>query len=154
MQAARAYADTCAQSRLPEIIPVVTCLAPEFVRLRNVKLSDNICTVGRTCIHAQGWDKDSLRHALYLAPSGNWTPTTYVDGDERRSWGAREAEECNLFGEPIHYLARGAYFNFMYGTEAARLLTALDMTNDLLRLMAGGGRHKWPITAMDVSIYT
>lgn len=153
-QAARAYANNCAQSRRPEISTVVSNLAPEFFNLRTVKLTDNNCTVGRTSIHARGWDFQSCTHARYLAPSGHWTPTTYVDGDEKRAWGAKEAEECDLFGDPISYLSRGAYFNFMLGIETVRLLTALDMTNELLRLMAGGGRHKWPPTVMDASIYT
>lgn len=154
MQAAREYAAGCAQSRLPEIINVLSNIAPEFLPLRNVKLSDNCGMVGWSCIHAWGWNVDSLRHALYLAPSGSWTPTVFIGSDDRRSWGSKEAEECEEFGNPVVVLARGAYFNFPYGTEAARLLSALDMNNHLLRLMAGGGRFPWPRTVMGASFYT
>lgn len=42
--------------------------------------------------------------------------------------------------------ARGTayYFNFPMDMDAAKFMVAMDLTNELLKLKAGGGRHKWP----------
>ena len=111
-----------------------------FANLRNLKFSDNTCTVGWTCIHASGWGYPSIDAAMRLCPLGNFTSTTYVDSDMRRIWTDEQRDNADLYGVPIHLLYKGAYFNFPVDEGGGKLLIALGMTAELLRLMAGGHR--------------
>ena len=111
-----------------------------FANLTHLRFSDNICTVNWTSIHAHGWDYRSIDAATSLCPLGNFTPTTYVDSDMRRMWTDEQRTNAQRYGVPIHILYRGAYFNFPVNTGGGKLLIALGMTAELLRLMAGG-RH-------------
>ena len=107
-----------------------------FSTLSNLRFSDNICTVGWTCIHASGWEYPSIDAATSLCPLGNFTPTTYVDSDMRRMWTDEQRTNAQRYGVPIHILYRGAYFNFPLTIGGQKLLIALGMTAELLRLMA------------------
>lgn len=122
--------------------------------LRNIKHHDNSCSVGWTTIHAHGWTADAVRFVMTLAPSGSFTVTSYTDGDERRAWNDIHQVEKKKYGAPIYVLKKGAYFNFKMGDEAMRVMVALGLTEELMRLMAGGGRHKWPTTATAASTCT
>lgn len=117
-----------------------------FSRLRNVKHSDNLCSVGWTCIHAQGWDLDTARIALSLCPAGHFTRTSHVDSDMRRAWDVSDRREKDEFGEPLSILAKGAYFNMPMDKGCLHLLQRCDLVNELMVLVADGGRHKWPCT--------
>lgn len=114
--------------------------------LQGIRWSDNLCTVGATNIHATGWTHDAVKFIKTLAPSGRFTQTSFTGGDERRAMHKNDIHqvEAKKYGAPVYVLARGAYFDFSLGDEAMRVMVALGLTNELMRLMAGGGRHKWP----------
>lgn len=111
-----------------------------YDRLRDVRHSDNICTVRWTNIHARGWDIDTCALALYFCPRGRFTPTTYVDGDERRRWTEGEKREKERFGAPVYVLAKGAYFDFpvdvLEDTGALHLMQRCGLINELMLTVA------------------
>lgn len=117
-----------------------------FSRLSNVKHSDNLCSVGWTCIHAHGWDLDTLRVALSLCPLGTFTVTTYVNSDMRRAYDSLDKVEAEEFGAPIKILTKGAYFNMPMDKGCLHLLQRCDLVDELMVLVADGGRHRWPCT--------
>ena len=73
-----------------------------------VKWSDNFCMVGWTSIHAYYWDYDSVEVAKRFCPRGYFTPTTFVDGDERRGWDKDHIAEKGEYGAPVYVLYKGA----------------------------------------------
>ena len=93
-----------------------------FAGLTHIRHSDNLCSVGWTCIHAIAWDESSMAAAKKMCPKGSFS-ATFV----RRSEGGTSY-----------------YFNFPLDMDAAKFMVAIDLTSKLLKLRAGGGRHKWP----------
>ena len=122
-----------------------------FSTLSNLRFSDNICTVGWTCIHASGWDGPSIAMAKHLRPEGNFISTSYVDSDMRRMWTDEQRTNAQRYGAPIHILYRGAYFNFPVNTGGGKLLIALGMTAELLRLMAIKPLNGWQAGTFSVT---
>lgn len=115
-----------------------------FPYLKRVKWSDNLCTVGWSCIWAWGWDRCSIDAALRFCPRGYFTTTTYVDGDERRGWSETVREEKDRYGMPVYVIHKGSYFSFPLDRGALQLMQALGLVDECMVMAAGGGRHKFP----------
>lgn len=115
-----------------------------FECLQNVKWSDNICTVGWSCIHAHGWDQVPVEAAKLLCPKGFFTPTSYVDGDERRSYQEHHIAQTDKYGAPFYVLYRGAYFNFPLDRGALQLMQAVGLIDECMVMAADGGRFPFP----------
>ena len=145
---AQRYADGCAQSRKPQIETDYgdAVVDKAFGGLTRLRFTNNLTTAdslflhaanrAKASIHAHSWDCDAIETALRLCPSGRFSPTTYVDGDERRAYTDAAREQAIQYGFPIHILYKGAYFDFRIDTGGGKLLVALGMTTELLRLMA------------------
>lgn len=89
---------------------------------------------------------DSCAVALSLCPRGHFTATSYVNSDMRRAYTDDDKREQERFGHPIKILAKGAYFNMPMDKGCLHLLQRCDLVNELMVLVADGGRHKWPCT--------
>lgn len=124
----------------------MTDLFPDLARVR---WSDNLCTVGWSCIHAHQWDMDSIEKAMRFCPRGHFTQTTYVDGDERRAWTDSQRDERDRYGAPVYVLFKGAYFSFPLDRGALQLMQAVGLIDECMVMAASGGRHKFPDDAFN-----
>ena len=115
-----------------------------FPYLERVKWSDNLCTVGWSCIWARGWDRESVEAALRFCPRGYFTVTTYVDGDERRAWTESQREEKDRYRHPVYVIHKGSYFSFPLDRGALQLMQALGLVDECMVMAAGGGRFPFP----------
>ena len=145
---AELYAKWCAKSRNPlievdyedAIWPPVDKASSNFSNLSDLRFSDNTGTVGWTSIHAKRWGYASVWAATRLCPEGNFTATSYISGDERHGWTIAQRANAQRYGVPIYMLYNGAYFSFPVDENGGKLLIALGMTTELLRLMAAKGK--------------
>lgn len=115
-----------------------------FDCLKQLKWSDNLCTVGWSNIHAYGWTREAIDAALFFCPRGHFTVTSYVDGDERRAWADFQRQEKEDFGAPVYVIEKGAYFDFPMDNGALHLMQALGLVDELMVMIADGARHRWP----------
>jgi hypothetical protein len=94
-----------------------------------VTWSDNLCTVGSTCIH--GWfAPDEMRRLLAECPDGTFTPTFYIEHDKGGPVTSPEALERYLASRRVSYMAQRSapfYFNFPRDAAGERLLQALGL---------------------------
>lgn len=89
--------------------------------MKNVRWSDNVCTVGGTCIHGY-FTVEDLRKLFELCPQGSFTPTFYHEKlgaygfgpdvlDKMVEIGKEEIKKCLYY--PLHTHEWGYYFTFM-----------------------------------------
>lgn len=93
-----------------------------------VKWSDNLCTVGWTCIH--GWfSPDELRRLASECPDGDFTPTFYVPHDAGGPVTTPEALDRYLsrrkVSPGIRQRSAPFYFNFPRDAAGEKLLASL-----------------------------
>jgi hypothetical protein len=110
--------------------------------MKNVRWSDNVCTVGGTCIHGYFTLEDlSQLFELCDDPDATFTPTFYherlgpcgfIQNDLESIRTLGEDEESRKVYSPLHKGERGYYFTFMerYGE---RLLTWLKERYPMVR---------------------
>lgn len=117
---------------------------PHFNFLVDIKWSDNLCSVGWSCIHARGWSRKSLERVLDYCPRGHFTPTFYIGGDTRRQFTDIDREEVKDYGAPVRMMHQGAYFNFPLDLGALQLMRAIGLVDECMVMAAGGGRFPFP----------
>ena len=86
---------------------------------------------------------EAIDRCLFFCPDRHFTVTSFIGGDERRAWADFQRQEAKDFGAPQYVIEKGAYFDFPMDYGGACLLQALGLVDELMVLMADGGRHKW-----------
>lgn len=87
--------------------------------IQELQWSDNVCTVGWTCIHAYMVAAD-MRWLLERCPDGTFTPTFYRLAEEGGP--VLTPEEAEKLEGP-----RGFYFNFPLDMRGEALLAELGL---------------------------
>lgn len=108
--------------------------------MQRVRWTDNICTVGSTCIHGY-FDGDDLTFLLSLCPNGSFTPTYY---HERFPASGKSDPSClkqlkfsNFSERSLYDTELGYYFDFTE-SEGHKLLNWLKERYPMVR---GEGCH-------------
>jgi len=92
--------------------------------MKNLTWSDNLCTVGKTCIHGF-FNYEDMLWLLQMCPSGTFTPTFYELPEQwSYSWKTQNGILYNM--ETIKEEQKGFYFNFNE-KENQTLLVALRL---------------------------
>lgn len=103
--------------------------------MKNVKWTDNICTVGGTCIHGY-FNGDDLNILLKLCPTGTFTPTFsnehLDDGGYRNTKLLKEIIISRHESISLYDKEWGYYFIFMEN-EGNQLLGFLKKSYPMIR---------------------
>lgn len=103
--------------------------------MKNVRWSDNSCTVGGTCIHGF-FNGPDLEKLLELCPEGNFTPTFYSEKFYRSGCGLSDIQHMkNVIywnGKTLYDTENGYYFTFMEN-DGADLLEYLKTKFPMVR---------------------
>ncbi len=97
--------------------------------MKNVKWTDNVCTVGGTCIHGY-FNLDDLKQLFGLCPNGDFTPTFYHE--KLGAYGFSESDIDKM--REIKGLDQefGYYFTFME-KDGGKLITFLKEKFPMVR---------------------
>jgi len=85
--------------------------------MKNVRWTDNACTVGGTCIHGF-FNGDDLKKLFELCPSGHFTPTFYAEKFYRSGCTLKDVDDMKKvpWGYPkstLYDSEADYYFTFM-----------------------------------------
>jgi hypothetical protein len=90
--------------------------------MKNVRWTNNVCTVGGTCIHGY-FTLDDLRQLFKLCPDASFTPTFYHEKLGAYGYSEQHLDKVKEIGEaeakrrrcmyPLHTHEWGYYFTFM-----------------------------------------
>lgn len=105
--------------------------------MKHLKHSNNLCTVGWTCIYAM-LTPDEMRELLVICPQGTFSPTWYQWGkdiltpDQFEAWIEKENAKRKKRG---HYSSlmesMGFYFNFPRDEAGETLLAEMFSPEDI-----------------------
>jgi hypothetical protein len=110
--------------------------------MKRVRWTDNVCTVGGTCIHGY-FTAEDLRWLFKLCPVGSFTPTFFHEKLPVAGLGLEDIDTIEIIGEaeaklpgicryPLHTYEHGYYFTFQE-SDGGELLEELKRNYPMVR---------------------